>query len=292
MKNLNIENLNISKASVTIIALNTLLIVAVLVAAVYGFTHGRSIKAISNGNINILLLFSILIVAINSFIVVHDRYSLKRVHNRYSALNNTLSQIEALNNTLRAQRHDFLNQLQVMYSLLEMNEYLEARQYIENVYQDILKVSRYLKTASPAVNALLQAKILACEKAQIEVELNVASQLTDLKMQTWELCRVLGNLMDNAIYALKDKSSGRKLVIDIFQDIKHVGFRIGNNGPEIEKSNLERIFLPGFTTKGEQGEGMGLSIVKELVESNEGIVKVESTPSLTVFEVRVPRVML
>ncbi|OPX42146.1 sensor histidine kinase DcuS [Ruminiclostridium hungatei] len=286
------KNLNISKASVTIIVLNTLLIVAVLVAAVYGFTHGRSIKAISNGNINIFLLFSILIVAINSFIVVYDRYSLKRAHNRYSALNNTLSQIEALNNTLRAQRHDFLNQLQVMYSLLEMNEYLEARQYIENVYQDILKVSRYLKTSSPAVNALLQAKMLACEKAQIEVELNVASQLTDLKMQTWELCRVLGNLIDNAIYALKDKSSGRKLVIDIFQDIKHVGFRIGNNGPEIEKGNLERIFLPGFTTKGEQGEGMGLSIVKELIESNGGIVKVESTPSLTIFEVRVPRVML
>ena len=281
-------NINISKASVTIIVLNTILLAAVLTAAVYSLTQGQFIKDISGSNINAFLLFSILIVTVNSFIVIHDRYSLKRADNRYGNLKNTLSQIEHLNNTLRAQRHDFLNQLQVMYSLLEMNEYQEAQNYIENVYKDILKVNRYLKTSSPAVNALLQAKMLACEKEDIEVELKVSSQLTDIKIPAWELCRVLGNLIDNSIYALKGKNDKKQLLIEIFQELKCVGLRISNNGPEIDRSLIEKIFTPGFTTKGELGEGMGLSIVKEIVQTYEGTVKVQSSPDETVFEIRIP----
>ncbi len=283
------KNLNISKASVTIITLNIILIIAAILSAFYGFVHGGYKHVIFTGNINFILLFAILTVVINSFIVIHDKYSLRKADNRYTVLRNSTLQIEALNNSLRAQRHDFLNQLQVMYSLLEMNEFDEAKAYMENVYQDILKVSKYLKTASPAVNALLQAKMLACEKARIEVELNVTSQLDGIKMQAWELCRVLGNLIDNSIYALNEKPADRKLSIHIFQNIRHIGFRIANNGPEIKASQLQKIFSAGFTTKGEQGEGMGLFIVKELVEAVDGTITVESTPAETVFEVKIPR---
>lgn len=283
------KNLDISKTSVTIIVLNAFLIIVVLLMSIYGFSQVQSIKSTNESNINILLLAAILIVAVNSFVVIHDRYTLKRAENRFGVLKSTMSQVETLNNTLRAQRHDFLNQLQVMYSLLEMNEYGEAMSYIESVYQDILKVSRFLKTSSPAVNALLQAKLLACEKEGIEVDLKVSSQLSELKIPAWELCRVLGNLIDNSIYALKEIKEKRLLQIEIYQDIKFTGFKICNNGPEIDKKNLEKIFLPGFTTKGELGEGMGLSIVKEIVEANEGTIELMSTPTQTCFEVRIPR---
>ncbi|MDF2988316.1 MAG: histidine kinase [Eubacterium sp.] len=283
------QNLDISKTSVTIIVLNTFLIIVVLLVSIYGFSQGQSNKVASESNINILLLIAIIIVAVNSLVVIHDRYSLKRADNRFGVLKSTMDQVETLNNTLRAQRHDFLNQLQVMYSLLEMNEYREAMNYIESVYQDILKVSRFLKTSSPAVNALLQAKLLACGKVGIEVDLKVSSQLNELKIPAWELCRVLGNLIDNSIYALKDINDKKLLQIEIYQDIRFTGFKISNNGPEINNKVMEKIFTPGFTTKGEQGEGMGLSIVNEIVNANEGTVEVMSTQERTCFEVRIPR---
>lgn len=283
------KKLIIGKASITIILLNGFLITVILVTAIYWFMNAKSIKDIPNSNISIFFLFSILSVLLNSLIVIHDKYSLKRADNRFSNLKNTISQIERLNITLRAQRHDFLNQLQVIYSLLEMDEFDEAKNYIESVYRDILKVNKFLKTASPAVNALLQAKIFACEKEKINVELKVSSQLKDLKIPVWELCRVLGNLIDNSIYALKEKKCDRRLEIEIYQDLKYAVFKISDNGAEIDKKNLDKVFLPGFTTKGALGEGMGLSIVKETVEINGGSIEVKSSPVETVFEVRIPR---
>lgn len=282
------RNLNIRKASVVIMALNSFLLLSVVLAVVYSLKHSPFYIDIFN-NTGIFLITILLIILINSFIVIYDRYLLKGADKRYTYIKESISQIENLNNTLRAQRHDFLNQLQVMYSLLEMDEYEEAKNYIENVYRDILKVSRYLRTASPAVNALLQAKILSCEKEDIKVELKVASQLADMIIPAWELCRVLSNIIDNSIYALKEKQDNRYLLIEIFQDIKNIIFKISNNGPEISYINLEKIFLPGFSTKGDKGEGMGLSIVKEIVDKSKGSVTVTSTPAETTFEITLPR---
>ncbi len=283
------KNLNISKASITIIVLNVLVIIGVFAAAAYGLSHERFIPDLSRKSISGFLLISIIVVSINSLVVIYDRYSLKRADNRYGNLKSSISQVESLNITLRAQRHDFLNQLQVLYSLLEMSEYQEAKDYIESIYKDILKVSRFLKTSSPAINALLQAKLLACEKESIEVELEVSSQLTDLRIPAWELCRVLSNLIDNSIYALKENRDKKKLFIEIFQDLKFIGVKVANNGPAIVESNIEKIFSAGFTTKSGKGEGMGLAIVKEIVESNGGTITVNSTPTNTLFEISIPR---
>lgn len=282
------KKINISKASVSIILFNVLLVTAVLLASVYEFKQGKFLIKSTSANFNILLLLAILIVIINSIIVIYDRYSLKRADDRYGVLKNTIAQIEALNNTLRAQRHDFLNQLQVIYSLMEMSEFDEAMKYVDNLYKDIQKVSKFLKTSSPAVNALLQAKYVTCEKEGIQVTIEVASRLTDMKIPAWDICRVLGNLIDNSIYALKNVHD-KFLHIEVYQNIKFHGFMISNNGPMIEECILDKIFMPGFTTKGEHGEGMGLAIVQEIVKDNKGSVEVLSTPSKTSFEVKIPR---
>ncbi len=282
------RSLNIRGASVVIIVLNSILLISVVLAVVYSLTHSPFYINISN-NTGVFLVSILIIVLINSFVVIYDKYLLKGADKRYTYIKASISQIENLNNTLRAQRHDFLNQLQVMYSLLEMDEYQEAKNYIENVYKDILKVSRYLKTASPAVNALLQAKMLSCEKEDIKVELKVASQLGDIKIPAWELCRVLSNIIDNSIYELKEKQDNRYLIIEISQDIKNIRFKISNNGSQICQNSLERIFNPGYTTKGEKGEGMGLYIVKEIVDKYGGAIYVMTTNAETTFEIVLPR---
>ena len=66
-----------------------------------------------------------------------------------------------------------------------------------------------MKTSVAAVNALLQAKLMTCEKHGITLELDVRTQLKDLAVPSWEFCRVLGNLIDNAIYAVLE-SGGEK----------------------------------------------------------------------------------
>jgi sensor histidine kinase regulating citrate/malate metabolism len=197
--------------------------------------------------------------------------------------------VESLNHSLRAQRHDFLNHLQVVYGLMEMEEYHDAREYIGKVYQDIQKVSRVLKTAIPAVNALLQAKLFDAEKRNIRMEIHVFSRFEHLPVPSWEFCRVLGNLLDNAIAALADKKEDRVLSVKLQEDLKEIIVRVEDNGPMIPKNLLDKIFHPGFTTKKEQGEGMGLAIVKEILEQYGGNIAVDSSESLTAFTVCIPK---
>lgn len=273
------RDLNIGKTIITIVLLNI-----IQLGSIIGIIFLKdSIKGpIFRTSIFIYAILSI--VLLNGFIVFRDFNILNKHNYKYDMMQKSLEQMEKLNNTLRAQRHDFMNHLQIVYSLMEMEEYEEARNYIDKVFNDIQKVNKVLKTSNPAVNALLQAKLLYAEKKGINMEVAVTSQLKDLKMPSWEFCRVLGNIIDNGIYALQSKDINRILQVELYEDIKMYRFRIKNNGPEIPKDIKNRLFEGGFTTKGQAGEGMGLYIVKELIESYGGSISVCSDENITVFE--------
>ena len=82
-----------------------------------------------------------------------------RLKSNYDALLESYQNMEALNSTLRAQRHDYLNHLQVVYGMMELEEYEELHAYLEPVYKDMLKTGKALKTSKPAINALIKAKM-------------------------------------------------------------------------------------------------------------------------------------
>ena len=77
----------------------------------------------------------------------------------YEDLMESFRNLEQLNSTLRAQRHDYLNHLQVVYGMMELEEYEELQQYLEPVYKDMMKTGKALRTSKPAINALLKAKM-------------------------------------------------------------------------------------------------------------------------------------
>ena len=110
---------------------------------------------------------------------------------------------------------------------------------------------------------------MACEKQGITMELDVRTQLKDLAISSWEFCRVLGNLIDNAIYAVLESDSEKFIRIELYEDLWHHYFRVMNSGCPIPGELAGRIFEAGFTTKGDRGEGMGLAITKGSSRSTE-----------------------
>ncbi|MBR5224971.1 MAG: Spo0B domain-containing protein, partial [Clostridia bacterium] len=116
-------------------------------------------------------------------------------------LEEAYGRLEDLNREMRAQRHDFMNHLQVVYSLIEMNEPGEAMDYMDRIYGDMQRVSQMLRTSCPAVNALIQAKVVEASERGAELKLSIAAKWDDELMPAWEICRVLANLIDNALDA-------------------------------------------------------------------------------------------
>ena len=227
-----------------------------------------------------LVAVLVLAVCMAVVLVLHKKQRLQLMQ-----LQESLKNLEQLNFELRAARHDYLNHLQVVYGLLELEEYEDLKKYLAPVYKGIMKTGKALKTSKPALNALLKAKMEEAEGKDIDVYVEVKSDLKKLTMEDWQLCKVLSNLIDNAMTALSEETEERKLEIDINEDRENYLFTVSNNGTAIPKEHLENIFKRGFTTKKESGHGMGLAIVSDIVKENKGTVSVSSTEERTTFTV-------
>ncbi len=280
------KQVDIRKAAIYSVAINGVQIVAVMAIALYLLLGNEQV--VHQSAIRIGITLAALLVSWGAVVDIRDALGTAKTLDRAMAMERSVKEMEELNNTLRAQRHDFLNHLQVVYSLMEMREYKEAQDYIERVYGDIRAVSHVLRTANPAVNALLKVKLAACEKQGVKAELHINSAWRNLSIPGWEMCKVLANLIDNALDALKGIKSPR-LAITLSEDLKTFRFSVANNGPDIPLKDLDRIFLPGITTKSE-GHGMGLFIVRNtLVERGGGIEA--ASGGETVFSGWVPKEM-
>lgn len=279
------RNVNILKAANISILANGLQVVLVLAIAVYTLLYSK--PSGSTLTIRAIVVLASVIVAIGAVMDIREAANTRRMLEQLDAMDRTIQDMETLNNTLRTQRHDFLNHLQVVFSLIEMKEYDEANAYIEKIYGDITAVSRALKTANPSINALLQVKLAACEKEHVKVRLDIRSSWKDLPVPGWEMCKVLSNLIDNALDALRETDQP-ELTITLTEDLRNFRFSVSDNGPMIPQASISSIFQPGVTSKGE-GHGMGLYIVRETLREHGGDIAVESCPGSTTFSGYIPR---
>lgn len=276
------QSYNISKIVLVSIVLNFIQVIFITLFIYYKNKNSYIVDG------NFIIYVIAVSIGINSIITGIIFYNLLFKKGSTNLID-TIKYLENLNKTLRSQRHDYLNHIQVIYSLMELEEYDEARNYIEPVYKDIVRVSKALKTSKPAVNALLQAKLQMAEKNKIDMELEIKSDLKHLNVEPWEFCRVIGNIIDNGIFALRLKPDNRYMLVEFMEDLENIKINISNNGDVISKEIIDKIFDEGFTTKGIKGEGLGLSIVKEIVENSSGKVIVKSDENRTCFEVTLPK---
>jgi len=101
-----------------------------------------------------------------------------------------------------------------------------------------------------------------------------------------ELNQVWANLVDNALDAV---SEGGKVTVTARPEGGKVVVRVVDDGPGIPADVKSRIFDPFFTTKPVgKGTGLGLDIVRRLVDRNDGAIDVESEPGRTEFRVALP----
>lgn len=277
---------NMKKAAVYSVVINAFQILAMLALAIYVFTDEFN-HVLQDSLGDILILMLTVVVIWGAVVDIREAVKTGRMHVQLHGLDETVTQMTDMNHALRAQRHDFLNHLQVVYSLMEMEEFSEAQQYISQVYGNIQDLSRQLKTACAPVNALLRAKTTEAEGKRIRLFVDVKAAWKDLPLPAWEMCRVLSNLIDNAMDALAGKKDAA-ITVTLKEDVRSFSFSVANNGPMIAAETAEKIFEAGFSGKGE-GRGMGLHICRKTLRQYEGDLSVSSTETETVFSGYVPK---
>lgn len=234
-----------------------------------------------------LAALSICLILLSSILSVGGMLSVTR----YQKLlyEESIQNLEEFNTKLREQRHDYLNQIQIVHGLLEIDEFEEAKNYLQPVFRDIMKVNRALKTSQPAVNALLQAKMETAEQQGVDFYLEIATQLTQLPMEAWEFCKILANLIDNAVAAAGQNAGEKQVFLRLRETPLAYQGSIQNNGPEISDTQQKLIFGKGYTTKKGEGHGMGLYIVDSVLKKTGGSIQVSSQTQETTFSFVIPK---
>ena len=111
-------------------------------------------------------------------------------------------------------------------------------------------------------------------------------QLPKIKACIGELNQVWTNLIVNAVDAME---KGGILTIKTYAEHNHVCVEVMDNGSGIPEENLSRIFEPFFTTKSlGEGTGIGLDIVKKILNRHKADVSVNSKPGETIFKICFP----
>ena len=284
------DQVKVKKAAFISIAVNVLEIVAGLTMVVL---VNRMLSAGVEASLaRMTTLLCVTIVGWGAVTDIGASITSLRMVQKTQELEEAYGQLEDLNREMRAQRHDFMNHLQVVYSLIEMDEPQEAMDYMDKIYGDMQRVSRMMRTACPAVNALIQAKVVEAERRGAELKLSIAAKWDDERMPAWEICRVLANLIDNALDAscTAQLPEGVRPMVELVlgEDLRSWFFSVRNNGPAIDEATRAKIFEPGFTTKA-TGQGMGLFIVSQTLTQLGGKLTLESHEGDTVFSGFVPR---
>ena len=181
-------------------------------------------------------------------------------------LERELGSFRSTTQLLRAQTHEFANQLHTIGGLIQLGEYDEVVRYVDAVTErrqslDLLVNSR---VRDPAVAALLMAKVSLASERRADLRVSEETSLDRLEAQdSADVATVVGNLVDNAIEAVSGGPAGQWVSVEIRQDASSVEISVSDSGPGVPPEVAQEVFANGFTTKaaisGDRGIGLALT---------------------------------
>lgn len=196
------------------------------------------------------------------------------------ALESQLSSTRNVTDTLRAQTHEFANQLHTISGLVQLGEYDDVQQLVGTLTRRRAAINDVVTAAidDPPVAALLIAKMSAAQELGIDIVIDASSRLTRLGAATSpDVVTVLGNLVDNAVHA-STSANARTVEVSVRDDGHHVDIEVRDHGSGVPADLSGRIFERGFSTKpaSPEGRGFGLALVAMVCEQSGGSVSVRN----------------
>lgn len=159
--------------------------------------------------------------------------------------------------------------------------------YINKIVADLQDYSRQLFPEMQSVdlaNLIAEAVQAIAIPNNIKTSLNV-KPMPKVRVDPTFTRRALTNLINNAIQAMPD---GGRLEIAAYPEKNNVNLFIADTGVGIPDEVKAKVFTPMFTTKA-KGQGLGLAVVKRLVEAQGGSISFESTVGEgTKFQIKLP----
>ena len=240
----------------------------------------------------IYIIAIILIISYYSITIINIKKTikLKNEQNKVNELEGNNTRLMESFEDIRSFRHDMKNIMQ------GLGGYIQAKDMdgLTNMYNEFIcdckgiqntKDFEKLGNTNPAIYNLINNKYLEAKKDGINITVGVYVDLNVLKIKTYELCRVLGILIDNAIEATKEcdnKEISIKFIKDKYNNRNLV---IIENPFKNTLLDLSKLKQKGFTTKKDKKRhGLGLWRVNKIVAKNDNLRLTTSREDNKIFK--------
>ncbi|MGW1956494.1 ATP-binding protein [Streptomyces sp. NPDC001920] len=194
---------------------------------------------------------------------------------------------------LRAQAHEFSNQLHTISGLIQIGEHDEVVRYVRALrkHRESLDLNLTSRVRDRAVAALLMAKSSLAAERKVRLKISERTALERLEpTDSADVATVLGNLVDNAVDAAVagDDDHDAWVEVELRQDASSVEIVVRDSGPGVAPELAQEVFSHGFTTKAAQGgdRGIGLALTRLVCKRRGGEVSVTNTQEGAMFTAR------
>ncbi|WP_322389866.1 sensor histidine kinase, partial [Clostridium perfringens] len=176
-------------------------------------------------------------------------------------------ELEKKINELKKIKHDHGSQISYLYGAYLMGNYEKLGELLKGIIAGN-NISTQVKVLS-SEDSIISQIVNAIDLKDVDVLIDEKAKLEDTNISEIEAQRVISNIVRNSVEALK--GSGL-LMIKSYYNYNHVVISVQNNGPQIDKKIIDRIFEQGFSTKKNKNgdNGFGLYIVKEILDKHNG----------------------
>lgn len=238
-------------------------------------SSGTTLKGYALIFISILLFFAIVIIliSINTLREMRYKQSLEEIETYYEY---TL-QIESINNEMRKFRHDYVNILTTMSEYIRENDMDGLKTYFndnivpmkDNLQMNSIKINGTDNLKVRAIKGLVTTKILQAQEKNIPISIEVPELIDHIEMNTVDLSRIIGIIIDNAIEASEELEDA--LIRIAFINVETSVMFIVMNKCKEDMPKIHELFQDSFSTKGDN-RGLGLTTLKDITDTTENVL--------------------
>lgn len=190
---------------------------------------------------------------------------------------------------LRYMKHDIHNHIETLNMLLKNGNIENAKSYLEDLSTSIAKSHTMLSSGNSTIDSILTNKFLQCKNTEIPVDYSIYLP-ENIPYSDIELCSLLGNLFDNAIEAsikIPDKQN-RLICCQMKPYQSMLSICISNRTNEIVHMNRQHKLSSTKSVKYDPSHGLGLSRIKNIVDSHNGILDINYDADLFTVSILTP----
>lgn len=261
-------------AVLTAIPLSSVVIVYAIVTRILDDANRGVVGVIVCGILfNNLLIFSLYNSILKLYKSRLDQQILERQVESYM---NQLRLYQKSQEKYHSLKHDIKKHLGVIFKLLENQENAAVTEYLKKMEADYRIQEEYVRTGNKEIDSIFNYMLrdAKTELKKLDIHIRIPE---DFKMDLYDINTLLGNLLENAVYAAKI-SKDREISIDMYMEKMILYINIRNSyGNEIKYRKGRYI-----TTRS-GGHGIGLKNVEKIVEKYNGLMKIQHDD--TYFEV-------